>query len=385
MSAAPARFTLDGSELLERRLEDLCDQIAEAVRASIPPTRLEGVALGGGYGRGEGGVLQTAEGEAPYNDLEFYVFLRGSTLVNERRYYPALHKASADWSSRSGVDVEFKIASLATLRSAPATMFYYDLVSAHRWLIGNDQLLAGCEHHSNSSLIPLSEATRLLLNRCSGLLFSADLLGREQFGAEAADFTGRNLAKAQLALGDVVLAVHRQYHWSSLERHGRLQRFPTSEGLPWLDAVRTHHAAGVAFKLHPTRSAETRERLSERHRELVKLAAEIWLWLEAKRLGRRFRSMEDYALSSVNKCPETHPLKNSLIQLRTFRAPEWFRSKPWRYPRERLLESLALLLFDADALSAEQRLQAVSLRLGVSLATLPAAVASYRQLWNRFN
>jgi hypothetical protein len=69
------RFTIDGSPELERHLESLCELVRIEVLKAIPPRKLQALVLGGGYGRGEGGVLQTDNGDQPYNDLEFYMFL----------------------------------------------------------------------------------------------------------------------------------------------------------------------------------------------------------------------------------------------------------------------------------------------------------------------
>ena len=44
-------------------------------------------------------------------------------------------------------------------------MFYYDLVMGHRWLVGGDALLTGCEQHREAGRIPLHEAARLLIRR----------------------------------------------------------------------------------------------------------------------------------------------------------------------------------------------------------------------------
>src|SRR5438105_13305058 len=83
------RFTLDGSDELEALLRQLCTHISERVARLVPEGKLEALVLGGGYGRGEGGVLTTDAGERPYNDLEFYIFLRGERLLNQKKYQPA--------------------------------------------------------------------------------------------------------------------------------------------------------------------------------------------------------------------------------------------------------------------------------------------------------
>ncbi len=86
------RFTIDGSPELEDRLERLCSAAQRWGHGTeIPPKDIATVVLGGGYGRGEGGVLRTEAGEQPYNDLEFYVFCRGHRLWQEHRYGTRLH------------------------------------------------------------------------------------------------------------------------------------------------------------------------------------------------------------------------------------------------------------------------------------------------------
>src|SRR6185295_5994072 len=137
--------------------------------------------------------------------LEFYVFVKGPWWLAERRYQAPLHCYAEQMSARAGLDVEFKVTSLAKLRDSGANMFYYDLLWGHRWIAGNERLLHGCDHLRDARQIPVMEAVRLLMNRCSGLLFAKERLLREVFTSAEADFVQRNIAKAELALGDAVL------------------------------------------------------------------------------------------------------------------------------------------------------------------------------------
>ena len=369
------RFTIDGSDALEAHLADTCQLVLSGVKSLIPSSRLEGCLLGGGYGRGEGGVLKTPAGDQPYNDLEFYVFLRGNAILAERKFRHPLHLLGEQLSPGAGLEVEFKVLTLDKLRRSAPSMFYYDLVSGHRWQLGDDALLAGCDHHRDAARIPLAETTRLLMNRCSGLLFSAVRLARNDFGPAEADFVGRNLAKAQLAFGDVLLAASGQYHWSCRERHARLAKLGGAEGLPLADLIRCH-AAGVAFKLHPMRSDQSREVLASQHRELSETGEKLWLWLESKRLGASFRSPRDYAFSATNLCPETSRLRNRLVNYRAF-GPGGLASTD--YPRARLLRSLVLLLWD-PAESAKVRSE-----LRTDATDFGRLVSAYESLWRCFN
>lgn len=375
------RYTVDGSDALERHLADACDKVLAGVRRLIPASILEGLLLGGGYGRGEGGVLKTPAGDRPYNDLEFYVFVRGNPVLSERRYRRPLHLLGEELSREAGLDVEFKVLTLRKLSRSAPSMFFYDLLAGHRWQLGDDSLLSGCEHLRDPARIPLHEATRLLMNRCSGLIFSAERLARKSFGPAEADYVARNLAKAQLAFGDVVLAARGQYHWSCRERGVRLLSLAIPDLLPGPELIR-HHAAGVAFKLHPVRSTEPRETLATRHHELSALGRRLWLWLERERLNLPFESIREYAFSPANLCPESWALRNWLLNIRTFRGRGLTCVT---YPRQRLLQALALLLWEPELSSANALLSRLQSLLQTQEVQMSGWISAYERLWARFN
>lgn len=375
------RFTRDGSFELEQRLARTCDEVRRGVQRIIPSPKLEALMLAGGYGRGEGGVLKTEAGDQPYNDLEFYVCLRGNRFFNEWRYTHALHQLAAGLSPSAGVEIEFKVISLADLQRAPITMFSYDLVMGHRWLWGKEELLQHCEHHRETGELPMAEATRLLMNRCSGLLFAQEKLQRQAWSAEDADFVGRNLAKARLAFGDAVLACAGQYHWSCLERHERLSRLTVP--LPWLSQLRSLHAAGVDFKLHPRRSRASVTLLQAELEELRARGLSLWLWLENRRLGSSFQSARDYGMSSLDKYPDTNPCRDFLVNLKAFGLAALCAKRSFRCPKERVLNALVILLWEPWRLEPQLiRHLRHELRMRGSDPDIPAA---YRSLWARFN
>lgn len=379
-----SRFTLDGDSALEARLAQICELVRDGVEEIVPPDHLEGVLLGGGYGRGEGGVARTPGGDQPYNDLEFYVFVRGNILLNRRRYDAALAELGHQLSETAGIEVEFKLDSLTRLRRGGVTMFSYDLVKGHRRVSGAADLLRGCEHHERAAEIPLAEAARLLMNRCSGLLFAAERLGRAPVTPADLDFVARNVAKARLALGDAVLVACREYHWSCRERHQRLATLASMENLPWLATVRVEHARGVAFKLHPTRDDRTEAQLREEHRQVSQLAQRVWLWLESRRLGKAFASPVDYALDPAPKCPETSAWRNGLINMRRFGPGMVFEASFLRYPRERLLRALPVLLWQPAQLAQRPVTLCLQSELRTEATSPQDLLAAYVRLWETY-
>ncbi len=398
------RFTIDGSQTLEEQLARTCATVVARVRAAIRARTLEAIVLGGGYGRGQGGVLRTASGDQPYNDLEFYVFTRGNRLWNERRHAPSLHRIGDQLSSEAGAHVEFKIESLARLRSEPVTMFTYDLVSGHRvlWVDPHtrgyhrsdragttdrsldESIFSGCEHHLDAAKIPLHEATRLLFNRCTGLLLAKEILRQGKLDDAGADFVGRNLAKAQLAFGDVVLTAVGQYHWSCLERRERLAAMPDRADWPWLAECREHHRQGVDFKLHPRRSANPAAALEADHRRIAGFASRLWLWVESRRLHQPVGSIREYAATAHPGWVHGSRIRNLLLNARTFGASSIFDPLSLAYPRERLLKALPLLLWEESFNDLELKRELQKL-LRVAASDWQSLVAAYKAVWPAFS
>jgi hypothetical protein len=383
-SESAARFTIDGSAELERLLAEDCQAVLRGVQKIIPASELEALVLGGGYGRSQGGVLRTDSGERPYNDLEFYVFVRGNILMARLRYNGALQALGESLSPGMGLHVEFKLESLEKFRHSTTTMYSYDLVAGHKIVSGDKNLFDGCKHHLIARQIPPSEATRLLFNRCSGLLLVKNLLRGRKLDTEQTDFIGRNLAKAELGLGDAVLTFFGRYHWDCRERHRRLMKLKPSDAPPWLMELRRHHEEGVEFKLHPRRSNNSRAELESHFAELQRLGLKVWLWLETQRLDKQFESARDYALSDVRKCPGSIMFRNCLLNVKSHGLRAFLTPGCFRYPREKLFNALCLLLWDEAVLRDAAMLQRLQKILRAESTCWDDLISAYQRLWQNY-
>lgn len=377
------RFTLDGDHALERHLAQVCQRVLSGVRGLIPPQNLEALLLGGGYGRGEGGVLRDVIGDSPYNDIEFYVAIRGQRHLNELRYGRALEVLGEILTQLAGVEVEFKITSIAELRAMPISMFSYDLFAGNRLLWGDPHRLDGCGHHLMVEQLPLSEATRLLMNRGTGLLLAQEKLSAEELAPGDADFVRRNIAKAALACGDAVLVASGRYHWSCRERHRRLECLAGIEPTAWHEDLLSHHVDGVNFKLRPHATTLSRGALTVLHADVTDLVRHCWLWIEQKRLGVEFPSARAYARSPVDKCPGSPRMRNLLLNLRVGGFRPHGQPAPWRHPRQRIYHALALLLWDRSAVKDPATLAQLQRELCTSGRTFPELVRAYQAVWTR--
>jgi hypothetical protein len=264
-------------------------------------------------------------------------------------------------------------------------MFSYDLAAGHRLLWSRDSAdrLPDWELHRSPENVPEAEATRLLMNRCTGLLFARTRLEQEPFTQGAADFVRRNVAKAQLACGDALLAAHGRYHWSCRERHRRLAELARSKRSAWFDAALRHHAVGVEFKLHPESGSVPRESLAASHSEVTAFALKCWLWLESRRLRRTFSSARSYAEDACNKCPDTSPFLNLLLNLRADGFRLRAKPSPWRHPRQRIFNSLTLLLWEPYATVDPDLQIRIQKELNLRQRDVGEWIPAYQALWNR--
>lgn len=196
---------------------------ADLDRLAVPG--LAGVVLGGGYGRGEGGVKPDG---SLSNDLDFFAIAAdGATDRDAAAIADALSPLGTDWTARLGIDVDFTAKTPYRLRHDAERLMVQELLRGHAdvWGVSGKSLFADIPLRRASDL-PWTEAVRLLANRGMGLLFARET-GRTP------DFVARNIMKAVLGSGDARLIARGEYRWRAEDRAAVLAEAPYSRALDW--------------------------------------------------------------------------------------------------------------------------------------------------------
>ena len=231
-------------------IETLLDEALPRLAAEIDLLHLPslaGVVLGGGYGRGEGGVLRTPEGDRLYNDLDLFVFADNAGRVGLTRIDRELSNLAGRWENRLGIAVDFGPAkNLAALGKVVRTLMFQELRHGWRPVWGKVDLNALLPDLPPEKL-PFTEAARLLLNRGMGLVFAAERL---LAGSGDHDFIVRNMNKAVLGGGDAMLIAAGRYRWNGNERTAEFRRHCTASGLP--EKYADMYDSAYRFKLEPS-------------------------------------------------------------------------------------------------------------------------------------
>jgi len=114
-------------ETIERHMKIITNEVRQVV------TYVDSIILAGGFGRGEGTVRRSPNGEyLPMNDYDLYIF--SDTVVP----YDVHQNLSKRLRDKVGIDVEMKFIRTSRLSFLIPDMFTFDLKSASRVIWGKD-------------------------------------------------------------------------------------------------------------------------------------------------------------------------------------------------------------------------------------------------------
>ena len=225
---------------LDRLVDDACAGIGREIDALCVPN-LAGVVLGGGYGRGEGGVRENSALELQLrsptltlsNDLDFFAITEDGAPEAESvaAIGDALKPISEKWTAKLGIDVDFTVKTPWRIRHDQERLMIQELLRGYCDVAGKKgaELFAGMER-VDAAKLPWMEAARLLMNRGMGLLLAKCKIESVECridGSSAVesrmpdaehDFVVRNINKCILGAGDARLIARRAYTWRAEDR-----------------------------------------------------------------------------------------------------------------------------------------------------------------------
>lgn len=405
------RYTLDGDEQVEARIAADQERVAAAVAEVVPAQHFMALVLMGGYGRGEGGYVhrQTEHGlvPAPYNDYDYFVVVRRTHRAQRRQLAQRLSGAAKRLEHLLGVEVDFALLRNSRLGRAERSLMNAEMCWGHRVVAGNPDVLRKMPRMPFPTVAP-AELTRLLLNRGALLLMNERQLrgsraARHGRGTPSAcpavqpEVFFKYLGKAVLACGDALLAMNGCYHPSYPVKLARLEAFQqpgssncrgTMDAFFARDEPRFMALYRFAYqhKFHPDYEALNEESAADWQAEVRRLWLETLRAFEHYRLGQPVNSWADYCGPEIPKGQiggRGGVLRNGLITLRDYGVVELLRQPRWalRYPRERLIATLPLLLTDVG----DRPDPCVCTALGLPYQTSwLEATQEFLQAWHRY-
>lgn len=332
------KYSVKGSPAFDERIDADMRRIADAVYASKFASHWRALVLLGGYGRGEGSPMIGPDGEElPFNDYDLIV-VTGSIKPAVKR---ELKKLEKKLSEELGLPVDLYPYLTAALPRCEFSLLNYEMKYGHRVIRGDKNILNAMPAYPHNA-IPLSEGTRLLMNRGKLLLdIKCRLALSDPLTEEERRRFLKFMFKADLAFGDCALLLRGAYDLSySVKRH----RLPETDlsGLQDARAFISDYSQAVDFKERADFQALGNHNVHLRYAETARRYEEFFLWYERRRLNRKFPTLEKYARSFPYLGEEGAPLRNAMHNLRTF-GPGGLTCG-FAHPRLRLYAALPLLL-----------------------------------------
>ena len=361
-----SKYTVNGDAAFDQMLDNWLEAIAEAVGKSSAGGDIAAILLGGGYGRGEGGVFEAPDGQKKlYNDLDFFVIAKNRGRSRIKKINRVLAVLGEKFSREIGVSVDFCPAKTSNqLARIPFTMMWQEMRERHLLVYGREDVLEPLPDY-DLRMLPRSEGLRLLLNRGTGLLFVKQRFGLKNLTTEDRDFIGRNLYKAVLACGDVFLLLHHKYCLSVGKRLQLLEEL----GKDKLDAEDMElYRDAVRFKFSP--EVYSFRELTTLREAAMALFEKTCLYFFSVCCNLAINNLQELKLAlNTDDCFSKDAgikdlVKNFILNvIYTWRFDRHFLFSP-ASPRLKLLEVLLGLLFEDCSLRS---------------------YITYVRYWNRFN
>jgi len=288
------RYTFDGDETVEARIERDQQTVRAAVGCVVPERVLRALILTGGYGRGEGGYTRTADGRvAPFNDYDYVVVLDVVSRRALRAYRARLNALGARLERRLGLEVDlFGLRTRSLLVARPSLLW-----AETQWcccVLAGDAGIVQRMRPMAFERLPLSEFAWLLLHR--GALLLAGALQLCAMDAIAPSHRARivhHLLKVVLACGDAQLAARACYHPSYPEKLARLARLAGRDDR--LAALMPRYRQALEARFHPDPLQARALDAAALYREVVRLWLDALRALEHVRLGMARPDWRGYA------------------------------------------------------------------------------------------
>lgn len=388
--ASWGRFTVYGPPEVENLIAEHMTHVARTVQETFAGQGLVTLVLLGGYGRGEGGIVERDGVLKPHNNFDFCLIFEQLPLSQRGAMEALAHELSRQLPEKLCVGCDFSLLDLDYLKHAPPLIIWFDMKNAHKVIWGPLDVLQIMPDRTASD-IPLADAARLLLNRGTLFVINQAILQQRRDNLSRADKETmiKHIVKGIIGYGDSVLLARGAYHQSYVEKAQRFTNIDLS-GVPNHDQLRQLYALAAEFRFRPDYESFLKRDLGAWHDELVSQLEPIHLWFEQTRLGQTL-TWENYLAHLADSREKTDVGGGLKQKLKATIKPFYFFLKntkqfgfsfsPWqfRHPKDRLLALFPAVIY--PDLPEAYRKQAAAL---VGLSDTTRLLQEFLRLWGQY-
>lgn len=315
-----SKYTLRGSEELDARI----DADLERIRQTVSPHCDAGILLGG-YGRGEGTPFIQPDGsQAPFNDYDLVVIVK-TISIHIRLLFQRLEK---ELTEQLGIPVDLCPYARHALPSREFSLLNYEMKHGHMVVWGDDDVLDALPNYDTAT-IPVSEGTRLLMNRGKLLLdIKRRLATAKPLNEEERICFIKFINKTLLAFGDAALLAAGKYDILYARKKHRIAAIGP---MPDRDFIIAGYLGAVEMKEWGEYRTLIDYDLAQQLQKTIDVFVHFLPWYR-----------KQYA---IRECSIPKAMALNL---------KWNKKLSTRHPRELLYDALGDLLQDKSTLSHER-------------------------------
>ena len=341
------KYSIRGSSAFDKKLDDHFDLVSRTLANSDVATLCRALVLIGGYGRGEGTPLIVDGQQQPFNDYDFVVVSVPMGRMRANAVQGRLRSLERTLSQEIVLPVDLQLYPANTLPHCEFSMLNYEMKYGHKVVWGDVDVLQAMPKYPHGQ-IPLSEGTRLLLNRGKLLLDVRRALrsGRILNEEERLRYV-KFLFKAILAFGDCALLMTGAYDLSYAVKKKSIEEIVSTD-LPDAAFVVSRYRDALELKEWGDYSFLPEYPLEDEFETVRKYYLRFLQWYEASRCDIE-KELSPVAEKRIFRSPDQPAVwKSAALNSLTFGIREVLQGVSFlsEHPRLRLYRSLPVLLGD---------------------------------------
>ncbi len=206
-------FSYDENNQFVELMNGVNKFVTDSTLQVIPKHNIKCIILIGGYGRGEGGVIQKGNKLIPHNNLDFNIITKGFFHKEKDAQRKKILNLINQKLPHNDITIDISINEKFKIKYAESKLIYYDMKFGHRLAYGSDTWLKNLTR-INPKNIPIFDMRELILNRGMLLLLNEQILKKSLLTQADKKIIIRHMVKAIIGYGDGLLFAHGRYHWS---------------------------------------------------------------------------------------------------------------------------------------------------------------------------
>ncbi len=323
-------ITHNGNEEAEQYSRKVLTEAINIILTSVGQNTIDAIVLIGGYGRGEGGVIETKNGSRPHNNFDLIAF---STNRKPSQYLETINDKLAPIRKKYNIGIDLSMIETKKFSKQSCLVMWYDITHGHKILWGKHHFLLNFSQFELHD-IPSWDVRNLMVNRSSLLLINRYILFHELNEIRKKTII-KHFIKATVGYGDALLFKHNLYHWSYMQKQDNMKMLAKQGLVP--NDISEYYEEAINFRFSPNYSIFSTLDLKQHNENLIRSFEKIHKEFEQFRLKTDFTTWSEYqALAIQHRKIELY--SSFFLALKTIKKCLNDRSKPI-YPTKLMYNS----------------------------------------------